>query len=61
MNLPAFDVKKAAHKRLAELAKAAHAEHNAAARAVIVGKVREKADEILEALPRGSAKVRKWT
>lgn len=60
MNLPAFDAKQSAHKHLAELVKEAHTEHNAAARALIVGKIRVKADQILEALPRVSAKVRKW-
>ena len=51
MNLPKFDGKQASHKRLAKLTKAAHGEHNAAARAVIVGKVGGEADAILEALP----------
>jgi len=51
MNLPEFDGKQAAHKRLAKLTKAAHGEHNAASRAAIVGKVEAEADGILEALP----------
>ena len=50
MNLPAFDAKQASHKRLAKLTKAAHREHNAAARAAIVEKVTAEADQILEAL-----------
>ena len=57
MNLPAFDAKKAVHKRLAELAKEAHTEHDVVARALIVGKIRGKADQILEALPKISSKV----
>jgi hypothetical protein len=51
MSLPKFDPRQASHKRLAKLTKAAHGEHNAVARAVIVGKVRVEADQILEALP----------
>lgn len=47
MNLPEFDGGQTSHKRIAKLTKAAHGEHDAAARAVIVAKVGATADEIL--------------
>ena len=59
MNLPAFDAKKTAHKKLSELAKAAHAENNSSARAILVKKVAENADQILEMLPKCEKKVKK--
>jgi hypothetical protein len=50
MNLPPFNAKKAAHRRLAKLAKDAHNQHDAAARATMVGEVEAAADDILESL-----------
>ena len=58
MSLPKFDTKNAAHRKLAKLTKAAHAENDAAARAKIIAKVRIEGDQILEALPAVKAKAK---
>jgi len=48
MNLPNYDKTNHAHVVLAKLVKKAHAEHNSAARALIVSDIQETADRVLK-------------
>lgn len=48
MSLPKFAPNRSAHIELAEIAKAAHAEHHAPTRGKIIATLRTKADSVLQ-------------
>ena len=48
MSVPSFDYTEHAHRRLAQLVERAHQEHDAPARAALVGKIRVEADKVIK-------------